>query len=265
MGYENRGKVKKDELKKLYIDQNMNLTQIGDYYDISASAVCRYVRRYGFLKNVSGRKNIWKDKFDEQDIDFIYMMGFVYADGCVVKNGRSYTLHLTLAKQDYDHLILLSNIFPYNLKIYHHKKTGSVQDQYGFQINGMDLFDILSKYGVIPRKSYEWLEPQVPNGLIKHFLRGWFDGDGCVYTFNQKYIKLSLCGNIYGMRYFLKSLENLGYNGSCHIKEVNNFFGRLSISNINDCKIFYDLLNDNFRLERKWSKIENILKLRNKL
>ena len=46
----------------------------------------------------------------------------------------------------------------------------------------------LAKYGIIPRKTgHEFLPiDEIPDNLIRHFIRGFFDGDG-TYVFCSKY------------------------------------------------------------------------------
>lgn len=263
MGYENRGKVRKDELYELYITQNKTLEQIGYFYKITPQAIGRYIKKFGFVKNVSGRKRYWRDKINKDNEDFIYLMGFLYADGCIQKNGNSYSLHLSIAEKDKEHLILLSKILADDIKI-RYRKIDNIQDQYSFQINGMDIFDIVSKYGIIPNKSHNWIEPDVPIHLLPSFLRGWFDGDGCVYVRNNRYLALSIVGNKKSLEFYVKSLKNIGYNG--HMTWYNDIkgFSCIHIRNIDDCLSFYNIINGNFRLERKWLKIENVLKIRNK-
>ena len=262
MGYENMGKVKKDELIDMYINKNMTLKQIGNFYGISAMAVCKHVKKHNIrYKKTSGRPIYWNNIFNEDD-DFIYLMGFIYADGCIVKNGNSFSLRLSVAETDLEHLIKISKIVNKNIKINKYIMNDGAQDRYMFQINGMDILDIVSKYGIIPRKSYNWIEPQIPPNLLSSFLRGWFDGDGCAYTHNNRYLRLSVVGNDEAISYYIRSLKTLGYNGNIYKRKHNTEYSSLDMGNIKDCKLFYNLVNGPLRLERKWSKIESILKIR---
>jgi hypothetical protein len=68
----------------------------------------------------------------------------------------------------------------------------------------------LRAWGVVPRKSYCWVEPQIPDRLIRHFLRGWFDGDGTIdYRKNgQQYFKVT--GNRQALEWYAGQLKRLG-------------------------------------------------------
>lgn len=266
MGYENMGKVKKEELIDMYINKNMTLTQIGDFYGISATAVCKHVKKHNIrYKKTSGRAIYWNNIWNENNEDFIYLMGFIYADGCIAKNGNSFTLRLSIADTDINHLIKISKIIQEDMKINRYNTHDGSQNKCMFQINGQDVLDIVSKYGIIPRKSYNWVEPQVPQNLLPSFLRGWFDGDGCAHVDNNRYLRLSVVGNNEAISYYIRSLKNLGYKGNVYKRNYNTTYSFLQIGNVNDCKSFYDLINGSLRLERKWSKIENVLKIRNVL
>jgi len=260
MGYENRGKVIKEDLKRMYLKENMTFKEIGDYYGVTAQAVYRYVKKYDFRnKQVSGRKIYWKEHINEND-DFVYLMGFMYADGTIKKNGNSSTIALFIAEKDKEHLIKLSNILPFKRKIYERKfRKPNIQTQYGFQMNGMDLENIVSKYGIVNRKSYNWTKPNISKDLLPHFLRGWFDGDGCVCIDRDKYLRISVTGNHNGMKYYSKSLKNLGYHESVKIYKSGKNYSRLVIHSIAGCKNFYEIINGNLRMGRKWDKIENWL------
>lgn len=68
----------------------------------------------------------------------------------------------------------------------------------------------LRAWGVVPRKSYRWVKPQIPECLIRHFLRGWFDGDGTIdyRKTGQQYFKIT--GNRQALKWYAEQLKRLG-------------------------------------------------------
>jgi hypothetical protein len=68
----------------------------------------------------------------------------------------------------------------------------------------------LRAWGVVPRKSYHWVEPQIPDRLIRHFLRGWFDGDGTIdyRKTGQQYFKVT--GNRQALEWYAGQLKRMG-------------------------------------------------------
>lgn len=76
-------------------------------------------------------------------------------------------------------------------------------------LNNHKFYNDLTKVGVYPRKSLTLKFPtkeQVSPNLIHHFIRGYFDGDGCITFQNVKELKypnIHICGTCE----FLESLR----------------------------------------------------------
>ena len=51
---------------------------------------------------------------------------------------------------------------------------------YSLQIGSKEMFKDLKQLGMTVRKSNTLTFPNVPNLYLRHFVRGYFDGDGCV-------------------------------------------------------------------------------------
>jgi hypothetical protein len=116
------------------------------------------------------------------DEEKAYWLGFIYADGNVGKNGK--TVQVNLSQRDSDHLEKLAKIFKVNVCNYSYtdkrngrKRRGSII----YTMNG-DLWNSLIKCGVIPQKTYvgdvSVMVNSIPKNLIRHFVRGFLDGDG---------------------------------------------------------------------------------------
>jgi len=54
---------------------------------------------------------------------------------------------------------------------------------YQFQVRNNTLCDDLAKLGILPRKTYNIGAISVPEKYFADFVRGFFDGDGTVYTY----------------------------------------------------------------------------------
>jgi len=55
------------------------------------------------------------------------------------------------------------------------------KQSYQLQIGSKEIFNDLINLGMTPNKSLILEMPNMPEELLGHFLRGHFDGDGCVY------------------------------------------------------------------------------------
>ena len=106
-----------------------------------------------------------------------YWLGFLYADGYVSYKGR---FKLALQEKDLNHLNkFLKSIKADTIKPKYDKRTKS----YGVSIQSVNLTSDLTKLGCFQKKSLTLKFPctyQVPDSLIHHFMRGYFDGDGCI-------------------------------------------------------------------------------------
>ena len=56
---------------------------------------------------------------------------------------------------------------------------------YRLCLNSVKFGNDLEKHGCVPNKSFILRRPNIEEGLIRHFVRGYFDGDGCV-SFNKE-------------------------------------------------------------------------------
>jgi len=120
-----------------------------------------------------------------------YWLGFMYADGCVNirknPNRRSsmiYVAQIGLAEKDGYMVRKLSvAIHGKNLckKYIYKNRSPETQNQIYLAIRSKKMVEDLIKQGCFQRKSLTLRFPtsdQVPDHLLHHFIRGYFDGDG---------------------------------------------------------------------------------------
>lgn len=125
-----------------------------------------------------------------------YWLGFLYADGWNQANRGAIGIHLSI--KDRDHLVEFCNFMgldPCKIKETQ-PKLGNIQ---GRVINnrgsctavvyGRNLSNNLVRLGMTQRKSLTLDFPtdiQVPDSLLRHFIRGYLDGDGCITRSTSK-------------------------------------------------------------------------------
>lgn len=164
-------------------------------------------------------KNTRNDFFNVIDSEIkAYLLGFYMADGSINKN----RFCISLSTDDIEIVKMFrDNISPYK-KIYLTKKrlnkrTGKTTNQMcKFSVSSQQICADLEKYGIGERKTYTNSTDfsYIPDGLLHHFLRGYFDGDGCV------------CKTIATKKYLVKSgevketkVENFNFNITSYKKE----------------------------------------------
>ena len=140
--------------------------------------------------------------FYQLDEDLAYILGFTFADGYVVRTSPTrYKLGWHLASHDEVLLQQIRNTLctPETVT---YRKDGSVSLETTQDVAWLSAMEL----GVIPNKTRKLVCPDIPDNLLPHFVRGYFDGDGSVYERKQSG-KTWLCSQIVcGTKSFLQEI-----------------------------------------------------------
>lgn len=117
-----------------------------------------------------------------------YWLGFIYADGCVqYSEGETNSLAVEIKWSD-KYLLeelaqdLASNLQPREVKTNNDRHGWKPKHNAKIAFHSKKLCEDLIKYGAVPNKTYKLNKlPNIPKHLIRHFIRGYFDGDGTIY------------------------------------------------------------------------------------
>lgn len=162
---------------------------LGDEFGCNRNTIHAIVKRLGHDRRRDGRPRTHRcddsyfDRIDTQEK--AYWLGFVAADGGVVGN----TVRVKLAAKDKEHLrrlrVSLGATNPVLDTVT--KVNGEPFAQSYLTITSKRLASGLASHGVVPNKSatLEWPEHLAPD-LIRHYLRGYVDGDGGFYVYPDK-------------------------------------------------------------------------------
>lgn len=127
-----------------------------------------------------------------------YILGFLMADGYVdKKNG----IHLQLNKKDLEILQKINKII--HIDDY---KLIELKNSYRMSISSESIHNDLTKIGCHNCKTKSLKFPKIEELFLRHFIRGYFDGDGC-FTFSDKYNTVSV--EILSTESFLIELDNI--------------------------------------------------------
>jgi hypothetical protein len=101
----------------------------------------------------------------------------MYSDGCIYTTGSK--KYINFSSKDYELVESFRSALRASHSIYQDKTNGG----YSLVIYGSELYDDLQRWGVKERKSWEeYSIPSISGALFNHFLRGFFDGDGCAFV-----------------------------------------------------------------------------------
>jgi len=199
------------------------------------------------------KRREWNTNYFKQNTkEVAYWAGFLMADGCIIHvSKRSRMLVLVVAKHDTEHLNRFCDAVGVSRDAIFTNKDESV----GVHLSGMDFDVDLIKWGIIPRKTFNFVAPEVSNELLPHYLRGWIDGDGQVYA-NGDGARITIAGNIPAMEWCINAFRRIGYSGGVNIYKRTDTHGILYAGGINQVHTLITLLlvDGEFKLERKWSE-----------
>lgn len=188
-----------------------------------------------------------------------YWLGFLYADGCVRHYKSSKDIELTLQEQDYEHLIKFARFVDYKGNIVYREK----QKAYRVCFGSAKMHDDLVRLGCVERKSLVLRFPKddiVPFELQRHFIRGYFDGDGCLsitlrkdYTFRKTISVLGTRDFLEWMVFYLPFKVSTKCVKKCKDNDSDNYYIQL---NKNDSAKFLDYIYSDCSvyLDRKYLK-----------
>ena len=193
---------KREIINLYYAEKELSFRDISIKANVSERAVSRVLREANIntrLKNKYTIKN--ENYFDCIDTEFkAYILGFICADGYIGVHDDFCMVLSDIYDENYNTLKHLKDELDTDLTIQHrHTKEG--YGNYTFKFSNSHIVSSLIDLGITHNKLKSRTSiPNIPHSLIRHFVRGLFDGDGsiCKYwdnTDNRERIELSFLGN----------------------------------------------------------------------
>ena len=242
--------------------QGESLNSLSKRFNTTKSFLSKQLKSLGYqVNNTQTQINFDDTVFDSIDTEEkAYWLGFIWADGNIKTTSKTcYRLTINLKLEDLDHLEKFNKFTKhtkYNIKI---DKIKNVCSWYACSKH---LWETLNNYGCTPRKSLTLKFPDESifksRDLIGHFIRGYFDGDGCISYERYKngiVMRCSLLGTmdfVEGIKQYTK-LENI----LVQLRHNKNYYFNLKLTN-NESKYFASLIYDNavIYLNRKYLRYQ---------
>ena len=178
-----------EEIKDMYLNQNISSTQIAKILGAKRHQINYILEKNNISKTFSeARREYYLNEhyFDEIDTpNKAYILGFLYADG--YNNDINHTIVLSLQEKDKDTLEKIRNEIGCEKPLYHihsiNKYDNKPREMESLVLASKHMSETIKKWGLVPNKTFIIEFPAfLSDELIPHFIRGYFDGDGCAYV-----------------------------------------------------------------------------------
>jgi intein-encoded DNA endonuclease-like protein len=152
-------------------------------------------------------KKVNVEFFDQWSEQMAYVLGFIYADGCLSLNKGKYPM-LIFGSTDLEVIETLKHVMESEHKI--NVRTSAVRSPYySLVICNTHMGNRLMELGVTVAKTKTKTFPQIPEPYVTHFIRGYFDGNGHFTSELHKGVKTRLVsGFTTGSEQFAQGLRD---------------------------------------------------------
>lgn len=173
----------------------MTTIELADMFGVTDHTIAKAIRSIGIeIRAAKRRSPVENHRFFEiiDTPEKAYYLGWMITDGSVVRDKRrkSNMIRIELIAGDkyiIDKFAMLLGASPEKVKI--HKTRNHAY----FGFTSQEMSEDLSKYGVIPNKTYTAFLPEIKEDLYHHMMRGAFDGNGTI-TISNGYPKIGMYG-----------------------------------------------------------------------
>lgn len=162
-----------------------NLKKVAKSFGVSLRPIKRILKKNN-IELTNRRYEVNHNYFEIIDTEEkAYWLGFLYADGCIRKTKSGSQISLKLSLKDENHLNLFKTSIESQHKVSYNrnyttskKGTPSFSDNCVIRVNSNKLVEDLIRQGCKPRKTFTIDRPNIDEKFYKHFIRGYYDGDG---------------------------------------------------------------------------------------
>lgn len=243
--------------------------EISKKFDISLRQYYNLLK----LNNIEQKSKVVRYKFNEDYFETIdtedkaYFLGFIVADGSV--NSKSNVIQITQKEPD----ILYE--FKRYIKYEGDLIKSKTRDVFDIKISSSKMKSDLLKLGISPNKTMSVNYPLIPENLQNHFMRGVFDGDGCISIHHDKRDnsdrgQVNICSGSFDFieKYVDNMVKYCGVKKN-NIRQPKGTYYVIDWGGLSDVESVYEFLykESNIFLKRKketYDKVMSINKTKNK-
>ncbi len=264
-------KIKFKEWSDLH-NTGKSLTQISKECGVNYRTLYYGLKREGYPVTINlddKRQTIPTEDYFEniQTEQQAYILGLLMADGCIIKRDKVNRVQLKLMKSDASLVEDVRDILMPGRKLYECKSfiTGAVRTSSALVIPSNKMVDDLQKLGLRYNKTLAGKTFVELGENTRHFIRGFFDGDGSVSLSGRNKVQVYICAVD---KSFIDNL-NTWLNGQgiatsvYEEKRPGQDMYKVAINHTSR-PAFFDMLYQDatIKLERKYNKYANIVVIR---
>lgn len=241
---------------EFYKTNHVSLGELEKRFSISKHTLVKRFKKLNLISKVGNTRTLFFNENYFENIDTeskAYWLGFLYADGSIYQNKNRpnpTNFELSLKPSDTEHIKMFAKEINYDLT-----KVKRFGDRTRLCISSLVFCKHLINKGCTQRKSLTLEFPTfLREDLIRHFIRGYFDGDGHI----SNPLKTCLGIVILGTTSFLSDI--LKYYNKTFSKDINNI-----VKSKKDTKCFqFGLYGQNARDFLNWIYQDNMISLERK-
>lgn len=175
-------KEEKEYIVSIYYKyKEKTVKELREKLNISSRAFGEIAKEYKIPTQRRNRYTLNEDYFEQIDSEEkAYILGLIYADGFL---GEEPYNNLVLNLIDKELLVRVASAIEFSGEIRKCKRGGfeNSKESYSLNFSSAKIATDLRKHGVYQKKSLSLSNlPNLNEGLKRHFLRGYFDGDGTI-------------------------------------------------------------------------------------
>lgn len=250
--YERDGFLDRKLLYELYVSKKMTAREIAKMCGGSRSNVYRLLSIYGIPRRQgsdSKRLNVNVNFFKSMTPDLAYLLGLWATDGYIKSSGV-----IGIKSIDRDMIDWIKEKIRYTNKI-DRGITQAGKNYYEIRFRSKEVEEILSKYGIVKHKTRILKFPNIPEDMLPHFIRGLFDGDGCIFSdkFERRYTVSFVSASYEFIQRYKSVVESIiGGDRKIVVNKQKDVY-QYSFSSITDVKKFGEWIyqGDSFGIGRK--------------
>ncbi len=192
-------KEQEEEIKKLYIQDHISMTKIGEKFQVSKTVIRRILTKQ--TVEIRTDNHTYKANYRAfQNIDSAekaYWLGFIAADGCVFERETNGSVKLNIHQRDEEILIKLKNFLQSNVPIRHIIQNDGFSNNTPMSridFNSLEMVQDFKQLGVPPKKSLILKPPLIQEQYFLPYIAGYFDGDGSIFQLKNNEWGISIEG-----------------------------------------------------------------------